>query len=170
MISVNPQTASTKAERLIERDKEAGINGAISPAAGLAIAQVSQRTRTLFFNTGCNSDELRGKSCNRYMFHTEAANSMYVSAAGQALLRDGLVKGKKWYSLTADYAFGHDLLKVAKRFMEGNGGNFAGDDLVPTDAPDFSAYFLKIREAKPDLVVINLPATQPTNLLHQYAE
>jgi branched-chain amino acid transport system substrate-binding protein len=27
------------------------------------------------------------------------------------------VTGKKWYSLTADYAFGHDLLNVAKRFM-----------------------------------------------------
>ncbi len=84
----------------------------------MAIAQVAQRNKILFFNTGCNSDELRGKSCNRYMFHTEAANSMYVGAAGQALLRDGLVKGKKWYSVTADYAFGHDLLKVAKRFMQ----------------------------------------------------
>src|SRR5438270_10179459 len=115
--SVNPQTASTKAERLIERDKVVAIIGEISSASGLAIAQVAQRNRTIFFNTGCNSDELRGKSCNRFMFHTEAANSMYVNAAGRALLRDGMVQGKKWYSLTADYAFGHDLLRVAKRFM-----------------------------------------------------
>jgi hypothetical protein len=110
--SVNPQTASTKAERLIERDKVVAIIGEISSASGLAIAQVAQRNKILFFNTGCKSDELRGKACNRYMFHTEAANTMYVYAAGQALLRDGMVKGKKWYSLTADYAFGHDLLKV----------------------------------------------------------
>src|SRR6266536_3496131 len=122
--SVNPQTASTKAERLIERDKVVAIIGEISSASGLAIAQVAQRNRTLFFNTGCNSDELRGKACNRFMFHTEAANSMYVGAEGQALLRDGMVKGKKWYSLTADYAFGHDLLKVAKRFMAKNGADF----------------------------------------------
>src|ERR1700704_3449377 len=132
--SVNPQTASTKAERLIERDKVTAIVGEISSASGLAIAQVAQRNRTLFFNTGCNSDELRGKSCNRYMFHTEAANSMYVNACGQALLRDGMVKGRKWYSLTADYAFGHDLLKVAKRFMTKNGGEFAADELGPPHA------------------------------------
>src|SRR3954449_1095063 len=168
--SVNPQTASTKAQRLIERDKVVAIIGEISSASGLAIAQIAQRNKTVFFNTGCNSDELRGKSCNRYMFHTEAANSMYVNAAGRALLRDGMVKGKKWYSLTADYAFGHDLLRVAKRFMEANGGQFAGDDLVPTDAADFSAYLLKIREAKPDLVVINLAGNQITNFLKQYAE
>ena len=34
------------------------------------------------------------------------------------LMRDGLVKGKRWYSLTADYAFGHDLLKAAKVFFD----------------------------------------------------
>ena len=66
------------------------IVGEISSASGLAIAQVAQRNRILFFNTGCNSDELRGKSCNRYMFHTEAANSMYVAPrAGAAAGRPG---------------------------------------------------------------------------------
>ena len=168
--SVNPQTASTKAERLIERDNVAVLIGEISSASGLAIAQVALRNKKLFFNTGCNSDELRGKSCNRYMFHTEAANSMYVNAEGQALLRDGLVKGKKWYSLTADYAFGHDLLRVAKRFMAKNGGEFAADELVPTDATDFSAFLLKIRNAKPDLVVSNLAGAQITNFMKQYME
>ncbi len=168
--SVNPQTASTKAERLIERDKVVAIIGEISSASGLAIAQVAQRNRILFFNTGCNSDELRGKACNRYMFHTEAANTMYVYAAGQALLRDGMVKGKRWYSLTADYAFGHDLLKAAKRFMAANGAEFAADELVPTDAADFSAYLLKIRNAKPDIVISNLAGAQITNFMKQYME
>src|SRR5438552_6654930 len=168
--SVNPQTASTKAERLLERDKVAVIIGEISSASGLAIAQVALRNKKLFFNTGCNSDELRGKSCNRYMFHTEAANSMYVNACGQALLRDGMVKGKKWYSLTADYAFGHDLLKVAKRFMTKNGGEFAADELVATDVTDFSPFMLKIRNAKPDLVVSNLAGAQITNFMKQYME
>jgi branched-chain amino acid transport system substrate-binding protein len=95
---------------------------------------------------------------------------MYVKSVGRSFLRDGLVNGKSWYSLTADYAFGHDLLKVAKRFMEGNGGKFAGDDLIPTDATDFSSYLLKIRNAKPDLVVLNLAGNQITNFLKQYAE
>src|SRR6266480_4772290 len=132
--------------------------------------QTASRTKTLYINSGGNSDALRGKDCQRYMFHVESQNSMYVKTVGRSFLRDGLVKGKKWYSLTADYAFGHDLLKVSKRFMEANGGNFAGDDLVPTDATDFSAYLLKIREAKPDLVVINLAGNQITNFLKQYAE
>ena len=62
--SVNPQTASAKAERLIERDKVAMIIGEISSASGLAIGQVANRLKTVFINTGCNSDALRGASCN----------------------------------------------------------------------------------------------------------
>src|SRR5207253_7905116 len=168
--SVNPQTASTKAERMIERDKVACIIGEISSASCLTIAQVASRTKTLYINSGGNSDALRGKDCQRYMFHVESQNSMYVKTVGRSFLRDGLVKGKRWYSLTADYAFGHDLLKVAKKFMEGNGGQFAADELVPTDASDFSPFLLKIRQARPDLVVSNLAGNQITNFLKQYSE
>ena len=168
--SVNPQTASTKAQRLIERDKVAAIVGEISSASGLAIAQVAQRNKILFFNTGCNSDELRGKGCKKFMFHIESQNSMYVKTCGRSLMAQGLVKGKKWFSLTADYAFGHDLLRVAKRFMSANGGDFAADKLVPTDATDFSPLLLEIRNAKPDLVISNLAGNQITNFLKQYSE
>ena len=168
--SVNPQTASAKAERLIERDKVVMIIGEISSASGLAIGQVANRLKAVFINTGCNSDALRGASCNPYMFHIEAANSMYVEAAGRYFLQDNLVKGKKWYSLTADYAFGHDLLKVAKKFMSTHGGQFAADELVPTDAADFSPYLLKIRQARPDVVVSNLAGNQITNFMKQYTE
>lgn len=168
--SVNPQTASAKAERLVDRDKVAMIIGEISSASGLAIGQVANRMKTVFINTGCNSDAMRGASCNPYMFHIEGANSMYVMAVGQYLLRENLVKGKKWFSLTADYAFGHDLLRVAKGFMQQNGGQFAADELVPTDATDFSPYLLKIRQSRPDLVVSNLAGTQITNFLKQYSE
>jgi branched-chain amino acid transport system substrate-binding protein len=168
--SVNPQTASTKAERMVERDKVACIIGEISSASVLTISQVAARTKTLFVNTGGNSDALRGVNCNRFMFHVESQNSMYVKTVGRALLQQGMVKGKKWFSLTADYAFGHDLLKVAKRFMEANGGQFAADKLVPTDLTDFSALLLEIRAAKPDIVVSNLAGNQITNFLKQYGE
>ncbi|HEX6980201.1 MAG TPA: ABC transporter substrate-binding protein [Alphaproteobacteria bacterium] len=168
--SVNPQTASAKAERLIERDKVAMIIGEISSASALAIGQVANRTKTVFINTGANSDALRGASCNPFMFHIEAANSMMVTAVGTYLKGEKMVEGKKWYSLTADYAFGHDLFRVAKKFVTENGGQFVGEELVPTDATDFSPYLLKIRQARPDVVASNLAGNQITNFIKQYAE
>lgn len=168
--SVNPSTASSKAQRLFERDGAAVLIGEISSASGLAIAQVAERNKRIFVNTGCNSDELRGKSCNKYMFHVEGANTTYVKACGNALLRDNMIKGRKLFGLTADYAFGHDLLRVAKIFVNANGGSFVQDELVATDATDFSPYLLKIRQAKPDLVISNLAGNQITNFIKQYAE
>lgn len=168
--SVNPQTASTKAQRMVERDKVDALVGEISSASGLAIAQVATRAKTLFLQTGCNSDELRGANCSRYMFHLEACNTMYVRTIGQALLRDGMVKGKRWMAFTADYAFGHDLFKQTKKFMDENGAVFVSNDMLPTDATEFSASLLKIRQQKPDLVMSNLAGNQTTNFAKQYDE
>ena len=168
--SVNPSTASSKAQRLFERDGAVVLIGEISSASGLAISQVAARNKRVFVNTGGNSDELRGKNCNKYMFHVEAANTTYVKACGQALLRGNMIKGKKIFSLTADYAFGHDLLRVAKLFFGANGGNLVQNEMVGTDATDFSPYLLKIRQAKPDLVISNLAGLQITHFIKQYAE
>ena len=168
--SVNPSTASSKAQRMFERDNIAALVGEISSASALVIAQVAGRNKKIFVNSGANSDELRGKGCNKYMFHVEVANTTNVKACGQALLRDGLIKGKKLYALTADYAFGHDLLRVAKIFLSANAGNLMGDELIATDVTDFSPYLLKIRQSKPDVVVCNLAGNQTTNFIKQYAE
>ena len=168
--SVNPQTASTKAERMFERDQVDMIIGEISSASCLTISQVAARYGKVFVNTGGNSDSLRGKDCNRYMFHVETQNSMYVNAEGQYFKTQDMVDGKNWYMMTADYAFGHDLLAAAKAFLDTNGGQIAGEDLVPTDATDFSSYMLKIRQAQPDVVALNLAGTQITNFFKQYGE
>jgi branched-chain amino acid transport system substrate-binding protein len=168
--SVNPATASAKAQRLFERENVVAIVGEISSASALVIAQIAERNKRIFINSGANSDDLRGKDCNKYMFHVEVANTTNVKACGQALLRSGLIKGKKLFSLTADYAFGHDLLRSAKRFIDANGGTLIGDELIATDATDFSPYLLKIRQARPEVVVCNLAGNQTTNFIKQYAE
>ena len=80
-----------------------------------------------------------------------------------------MIEGAKWYFLTADYAFGHDLYRVSSRFLEENGGvNLGNDWCRPT--PDYSAYILKIRKANPDFVYINLAGIDQTTFLKQYRE
>lgn len=168
--SVNPQVASSKAERMIERDHVAVLMGEINSASALTISQVAARNKTLFMSIGARSDALRNKDCNRYTFHVDIPVTVMVNAAGEALVRQGLVKGKRIYCLTSDYLFGHDLSKAAKKFFAANGGNVIGDELVPTDLTDFSPQLLKIRQAKPDLVATNLGGNQVTNFVKQYSE
>jgi branched-chain amino acid transport system substrate-binding protein len=168
--SVNPATAVTKAQKLIERDKVACLLGEISSASALAIGEQAGKARIVYINTGANSDALRGANCNRYMFHVEGCNTMYTKTIGTWQKQQNLIKGAKWYFLTADYAFGHDLYKVSSRFLQENGGVNLGNDMVPTNSPDYSAYILKIRNAKPDFVYINLAGVDQTTFLKQYKE
>lgn len=168
--SVNPATAATKAQRMLDQNGAAVLMGEINSASAKTIMQVADRNKRLFMNIGARSDVLRGADCNRYTFHVDIPVTVMVNAAGQALLRDGLVKDKRIFSLTADYLFGHDLARAAKKFFARNGGVHIGDELVPTDATDFSPYLLKIRQAKPDLVATNLAGNQVTNFVKQYAE
>jgi len=168
--SVNPQTAVTKAQKLVERDKVLTLIGEINSASALAIGEQVARYRIPFFNTGANSDALRGKNCNRFMFHVEGCNTMYTKTIGAWQKAENKIKGAKWYMLTADYAFGHDLFRVSSRFLKENGGELINNDMVPTNTPDYSAYILKIRQAKPDFVYINLAGVDQTTFLKQYKE
>jgi len=168
--SVNPATASTKAQRMLERDGVEFLMGEINSASAQTIMQVAARNKRLFLQIGARSDVLRGKNCNRYTFHVDIPVTVMVNAAGQALLRDGHIKGKRIFALTSDYLFGHDLAKAAKAFIAANGGTIVGDELTATDTTDFSPFLLKIRQAKPDLVATNLGGNQVTNFVKQYAE
>jgi len=168
--SVNPATAATKAQRMLDRDGAEVLMGEISSASAQTIMQVAARNRRLFMSIGARSDALRGKLCNRYTFHVDIPVTVMVNAEGQGLLREGLIKGQRVYALTSDYLFGHDLAKAARKFVTKHGGTVIGDDLVATDATDFSPYLLKIRQAKPDLIATNLGGNQVTNFVKQYAE
>jgi len=168
--SVNPATGATKAQRMWEQDGVAVLMGEINSAVALTIMQVAERNKRLFLQVGARSDALRGKNCNKFTFHVDIPNTVMVYAVGKALLRDNMVRGKKFVTLTADYIFGHDLLNAAKRFFAANSGNLVGDELIATDVTDFSPYLLKIRQARPDVVCSNLAGNQVTTLIKQYAE
>ena len=155
---------------MLDQDGVAVLMGEINSASALTIMQVAARNKRLFMQIGARSDALRGKNCNRYTFHVDIPNTVMVNAVGKALVRDNMVKDKKFFTLTADYMFGHDLLNAAKRFFDANGGKLIGDELIATDVTDFSPYLLKIRQAKPDVVCSNLAGNQVTNLIKQYAE
>jgi branched-chain amino acid transport system substrate-binding protein len=168
--SVSPAVAVGKAQKLIERDKVICLIGEVSSASALAISEQALRNRKPFFNTGSNSDALRGQNCHRYMFHIEGCNTMYTKTIGTWQKEHNLIKGARWYFLTADYAFGQDLYRVSSRFLQENGGVVLANDMVPTNTADYSSYILKIRSLKPDYIYLNLAGVDQTTFLKQYRE
>src|ERR1700754_1324532 len=63
--SVNPATAATKAQRMLDQDGVAFLMGEINSASAVTIMQVAARNKRFFLQVGARSDALRdGKSCN----------------------------------------------------------------------------------------------------------
>jgi len=168
--SVNPATALIKAQKLIERDKVVCIIGEVSSASALAISEQAMRGKIPYFNTGANSDALRGQNCNRYMFHVEGSSTMYAKTIGTWQKEHNLLKGARWYFLTADYPFGQDLYRVASRFLQENGGVVLANDMVPTNTADYTPYILKIRSLRPDFIYLNLAGVDQITFLKQHKE
>jgi branched-chain amino acid transport system substrate-binding protein len=165
---MNPGVAVQKATKLIQQEKVDALMGTVSSAVCLAVMEVADRSKMLLVNTGSNSDEIRGKRCNFYTFSVEGSNSQYVNTIGRYLIKEK--QYKRWYFLTSDYAFGHDLLRVSRGLLKKMGGAEIGSELIPTGTMDFSSYLLKVRNTKPDVVFQNLAGTDQTNFMKQYAE
>ncbi len=168
--SVGSAVAPTKAQKLIEKRNVHFLVGGISSGSVGGIMATANRLKTLYMQTGANSDSLRGEKCNRYTFHIEASNTMYTKTIGNWQKRAGNIEGKNFYMLTADYAFGQDLARVSTRFLTENGGNVMANELIATGTPDYSPYILKIKAAQPDFVYINLAGGDQTTFLKQYKE
>jgi len=164
----NPGVGVQKATKMIQQDKVDFLLGTVSSAVALAIMDVAERYQKIFINSGSNSDEIRGSKCNYYTFCTEASNTQYVKAIGRYLVKNK--NYKTFYILTSDYAFGHDLTRVTRRLLSELGGKEVGHDLVPTGATDYSSYILKIRNAKPEVVFVNVAGADQTTFLKQYSE
>jgi branched-chain amino acid transport system substrate-binding protein len=90
--SVNPATASTKAQRMLDQDGVAFLMGEINSASALTIMQVAERNKRLFLQIGARSDALRGKNCNKFTFHIDIPNTVMVNAVGKALVRENMVR------------------------------------------------------------------------------
>ena len=164
----NPGVGVQKATKMIQQDKVDFLLGTVSSAVCLAVMDVAERYQKIFINTGSNSDEIRGAKCNYYTFCTEASNTQYVKAIGRYLVKNK--NYKTFYILTSDYAFGHDLTRVTRRLLAELGGKEIGHDLVPTGTADYSSYILKIRNAKPEVVFVNVAGADQTTFLKQYSE
>ena len=76
---------------------------------------------------------------------------MLANAVGPALLK----KGKRWYFLIADYAFGTDGHERLKRILLAQGGQEVGADLHPLGQTDYSSYLTKARNSNADVLVFS---------------
>jgi len=161
-----PQAATQNMQKLLQEDKVCAVLGGSLSSNALAEEAKALELKLPFVCDNAAATEISGKNCNRYTFRLNTP----VAVQCRMLAPYALNFGKKWYHITASYAFGQDILKESRELLKAAGGTEVGSDEVPLNTPDFSSFILKIRQAKPDVVVGGLSAGDLTTFLKQWNE
>lgn len=144
-----PAVGSTEAKRLISQDKVDALMGCLSSGVGLAVSAIAQDAGVFFLAVGTHDTNITGPKAHKVTFRTTCSNAMLASALGPALLK----KGKKWYFITADYAFGNDAHERLSKILLAAGGQEVGNDRHPLGQTDYSSYMTKARNTEADVLV-----------------
>lgn len=144
-----PAVGSNEAKRLISQEKVDVLVGCLSSAVGLAVSAIAEEAGVFFLAIGTHDTNITGPKAQRVTFRTTCSNAMLTHAVAPALLK----KGKKWYFITADYAFGNDAHDRFVKILQANGGQEIGNDKHPLGANDFSSYMTKARNTDADVLV-----------------
>lgn len=149
---LNPGEAATRTLELIEKEKVNFIVGSLSASVQLAVNNVTKE-RGIIYNSISQSDEINeAKDFSKYTFHEALTPHLTAGAVGRYAFPKF---GKKVAFLTADYAYGHEMVRG---FLEA-GKAFGIENLVdirhPLGTTDFSALLPRIQALKPDILVIS---------------
>jgi len=67
-------------------------------------------------------------------------------------------KYKRAYTLVSDYGPGHDAEAAFTEAFKAGGGQLVGSVRVPLQNPDFAPYMQRVKDAKPDALMVFIPA------------
>jgi branched-chain amino acid transport system substrate-binding protein len=149
---LNPGEAATRTLELVEKEKVHFVVGSLSAAVQLAINNVTKE-RGVIFNSISQSDAINeAADFSRFTFHEALNPHMTSGAVGRYAFSKF---GKRVAFLTADYAYGHEMvrgfLEVGKAFNIEN----LGDIRHPLGTTDFSTLLPRIQALKPDILCIS---------------
>jgi branched-chain amino acid transport system substrate-binding protein len=149
---LNPGEAATRTLELVEKEKVNFVVGSLSAAVQLAINNVAKE-RGVIFNSISQSDAINeAADFSKYTFH-EALNPHLTSGA---VGRYAFSKfGKKVAFLTADYAYGHEMVRGFLEVGKAFGIENLGDIRHPLGTSDFSTLLPRIQALKPDILCIS---------------
>jgi branched-chain amino acid transport system substrate-binding protein len=144
-----PATGSRVAERMITRNEAAFLIGSLHSGVANAISQVAQKHGCVFLNTNSSSPTEAGQNCHRTKFVWDGNGTNFAHAIVKNAIK---ANGGNWALLTNDYVWGHDTSKATRQLVEAHGGKIVGEILVPQNTRDFTSYFLRLQQLKPDVV------------------
>ncbi len=140
-----PDTAVTKARKLILQDKVQMLIGGLLASTGYALAPVSTSEKTLYIAPVSAADDLTQRDLPKYPYfvRTGWTSSQPSHPFGEWACEQGY---KKIVAIGADYAFGYEVVGGFQKAFEGCGGKIIQKIWPPIGTKDFGPYIPTIKQ------------------------
>ncbi|GGI25947.1 MULTISPECIES: ABC transporter substrate-binding protein [Bradyrhizobium] len=155
------------ARRWYENEGVDAIFDVPNSAIALAVAGMSAEKNKVFVGSGAGTALLTGEKCTPNTVHWTYDTYAYGRGLGKTIVEQG---GKKWFFITADYAFGHDLEKQASESVKASGGQVLGAVRHPLGTADFASFLLQAQASGADIIGIANAGDDTITSMKQAAE
>ena len=136
-------------------------------AVALAVNTIARERNKVLIGSGAGTSDLTGSACSPNTIHWTYDTWSLGQSLGRAVTAQG---GRKWFFITADYAFGKDLEKNASEGAVAAGGEVIGAVRHPIGTSDFSSYLVQAQSSGADVVGFANAGGDLSNALKQAAE
>src|SRR5438128_3155783 len=148
----NPDKARQLAQELVVRDKVNLLAGVIFTPNAMAMAPIATEAKVPFVIMNAGTAVITTRS--PYMVRTSFTLWQSSYPLGQWAAK----KYKTAYSLVSDFGPGHDSEEAFDKAFTAGGGKILGKVRVPLQNPDWAAYMQRVKDAKPDALMVFVPA------------
>jgi branched-chain amino acid transport system substrate-binding protein len=139
-----------------------------SSAVALAVNGVVREKNKILLDSGAATADLTGKQCTPNTLSWTFDNYMLAKSTGPAVVKAG---GNRWFFVTADYVFGHQLQADTTRFVEQAGGTVVGSRVYPfPETSDFSAILLQAQASGANVIGLANSGADSINCIKQARE
>ena len=159
--------AANKAREWFEQGKVDVVSELVTTSVALAVQKIAKEKNRIALISGAASTRITNEDCNDVTVHWTYDTYAVANGTAKAVTKTG---GKKWFFLTADYAFGHSLEKDAIEVVKANGGEVAGSVRHPFPGSDFSSFLLKAQSSGAQIIGLANAGGDTVNSIKQAAE
>ena len=162
-----PDVGAAIARKWFDQDGVDAIVDLPTSSVAIAVQQVAKERGKVTLISNGGSSELTGKYCSPTGVHWTYDTYALAHVTGKAIVQQG---GKKWFFITADYAFGHQLQDDTAAVVKASGGTVVGSVNVPLNNADFSSFLLQAQQSKAQVIGLANAGGDTVNSIKQAAE
>jgi branched-chain amino acid transport system substrate-binding protein len=144
-----PELAAAIARKWYENDGVDVITDLANSAVAIAVQNLAKSLGKMDLVPGGVTESLIQENCSPLGIHWIFDTYSLATGTTKAVVEQG---GKKWFFITADYAFGHSMQALATDVIKSLGGEVVGSAIVPQGTTDFSSYLVQAQASGADVV------------------